>query len=304
MGGELTPRARAAAARRSARPSRAAEDDVHPTPERRRDRPNTVPTRCSRTARSPRDTIGTDARRPVADRLSGPLRPDLRRVGRRARCPGETALLTAGVLAGAGRLSLPLVIAVAIAAAVTGDTLGYWLGRRGGRAVLATRRGPFAGFRALALERGERFFDRHGAKTVFLGRFVPGVRVVAAVLAGAGAMPWPRFAVYNLSGAFVWAATVASLASLVGPAGRRRAVDRRARRRRRSAASWRCCARGADPAAAAGTYRGSADAAARSSPAPRRGRPPPSPRAERAPADRARARRARCSSASACACPT
>jgi membrane protein DedA with SNARE-associated domain len=130
--------------------------------------------------------------------------------------PGETALLTAGVLAGAGRLSLPLVIAVAIAAAVTGDTLGYWLGRRGGRAVL-TRRGPFAAFRTHALERGERFFERHGAKTVFLGRFVPGVRVVAAVLAGAGAMPWPRFALYNLSGAFVWAATVASLASLVGP---------------------------------------------------------------------------------------
>ncbi|MEA2247565.1 MAG: hypothetical protein QOH46_2094 [Solirubrobacteraceae bacterium] len=131
--------------------------------------------------------------------------------------PGETALLTAGVLAGAGRLSLPLVIAVAIAAAVIGDTLGYWLGRRGGRAVLM-HRGPFAAFRAHALARGERFFDRHGAKTVFLGRFVPGVRVVAAVLAGAAAMPWPRFAVYNLAGAFVWASTVASLASLVGPA--------------------------------------------------------------------------------------
>jgi membrane protein DedA with SNARE-associated domain len=131
--------------------------------------------------------------------------------------PGETALLTAGVLAGTGQLSLPIVIVLAIAAAVAGDTLGYWLGRRGGRAVLA-HRGPFAAFRRLALERGERFFERHGAKTVFLGRFVPGVRVVAAVLAGAGGMPWPRFAIYNLSGAFVWAATVASLASLVGPA--------------------------------------------------------------------------------------
>jgi undecaprenyl-diphosphatase len=131
--------------------------------------------------------------------------------------PGETALIAAGVLAGTGRLSLPLVIAVAVAAAVTGDTLGYWLGRRGGRAVL-THRGPLAAFRAHALEQGERFFDRHGPKTVFLGRFVPGVRVVAAVLAGASAMAWPRFALYNVTGAFVWAATVASLASLVGPA--------------------------------------------------------------------------------------
>src|SRR3954451_9207447 len=131
--------------------------------------------------------------------------------------PGETALLTAGVLAGAGHLALPLVVVVAIAAAVTGDTLGYWLGRRGGRAVLM-RPGPLAALRAHSLEAGERFFERHGAKTVFLGRFVPGVRVVAAVLAGAGAMPWPRFAIFNVSGAFVWAATVASLASLVGPA--------------------------------------------------------------------------------------
>jgi undecaprenyl-diphosphatase len=131
--------------------------------------------------------------------------------------PGETALVTAGVLAGGGHLSLALVIVVAIAAAVMGDTIGYWIGRRGGRAVLL-HRGPLAALRAHALERGERFFERHGAKTVFLGRFVPGVRIVAAVLAGASAMPWPRFAMFNVAGAFVWAATVASLASLVGPA--------------------------------------------------------------------------------------
>ena len=130
--------------------------------------------------------------------------------------PGETALLAAGVLAGAGHLALTLVVAVATLAAVTGDTLGYWLGRRGGRAVLL-HRGPLADARALALERAEQFFDRHGPKAVFLGRFVPGVRVAAAVLAGAAAMPWPRFALYNLAGAFVWASIVASLASLVGP---------------------------------------------------------------------------------------
>ena len=116
---------------------------------------------------------------------------------------------------------------------------------------------------AHALERGERFFERHGAKTVFLGRFVPGVRVVAAVLAGAGAMPWPRFAVYNLAGAFVWAATVASLASLVGPAVAAGAVDRRGRRRASAPGWWRCCARGAGRRRRHGTSRGSADAAAR-----------------------------------------
>jgi membrane protein DedA with SNARE-associated domain len=167
-------------------------------------------------ARSRRATIGTMLA--VPSRLGYPVLFALI-FGESAGLPlpGETALLTAGVLAGTGRLSLPFVIAVAIVAAVAGDTLGYWLGRRGGRPVLA-HRGPFAAFRRLALERGERFFERHGAKTVFLGRFVPGVRVGVAVLAGAGGMPWPRFAIYNLTGAFVWASTVASLASLVGPA--------------------------------------------------------------------------------------
>jgi membrane protein DedA with SNARE-associated domain len=130
--------------------------------------------------------------------------------------PGETALLAAGVLAGTGRLSLPAVVATAATAAVLGDTLGYWLGRRGGRTLLRAR-GPFARLRAEALDRGERFFARHGAKTVFLGRFVPGVRVVAATTAGASAMPWSRFAVYNVCGAFAWATTVGGLAALLGP---------------------------------------------------------------------------------------
>src|SRR3954452_2477355 len=134
-----------------------------------------------------------------------------------AALPGETALVTAGVLAGAGHLSLALVIGVAIAAAVMGDTMGYWIGRRGGRAVLL-HPGPLTALRAHALERGEHFFERHGAKTVFLGRFVPGVRIVAAVLAGASAMPLPRFAMVNVGGAFVWAATVPSRGSLLGPA--------------------------------------------------------------------------------------
>jgi undecaprenyl-diphosphatase len=130
--------------------------------------------------------------------------------------PGETALITAGVLAGAGHLLLPAVVATAVAAAVLGDTLGYWLGRRGGRAVLL-RHGPFKEHREHLLGRSETFFAKHGPKTVFLGRFVPGVRVFAAVTAGASGMPWPRFAVFNITGAIAWATTVAGLAALVGP---------------------------------------------------------------------------------------
>lgn len=132
--------------------------------------------------------------------------------------PGETALITAGGLAAAGHLALPAVIAVAIAAAITGDTLGYWLGRRRGRAFLV-RDGFLAGHRRHAVARADRFFARHGLATVFVSRFIPGVRVVAAVMAGATRMPWRRFALANAAGAVVWATTVASVAYLAGPTG-------------------------------------------------------------------------------------
>ena len=132
--------------------------------------------------------------------------------------PGETALIAAGLLAGAGQLSLPVVIAVAATAAMLGDNLGYVLGRRGGRALLL-RDGRYAKHRRKAVQTGDRFFDRYGAKTVFFGRWISGVRIVAAVLAGASAMPWRRFAVYNALGAVTWAATVAGIAAFAGPVG-------------------------------------------------------------------------------------
>jgi membrane protein DedA with SNARE-associated domain len=132
--------------------------------------------------------------------------------------PGETALLTAGALAAAGHLALPVVILVAATAAIAGDTVGYWLGRRGGRAFLM-RDGFLADHRRHAVERADRFFARYGTATVFFGRWLPGVRVVAAVMAGATRMPWKRFAVANAAGAFAWASTVAMTAVLLGPTG-------------------------------------------------------------------------------------
>jgi membrane protein DedA with SNARE-associated domain len=132
--------------------------------------------------------------------------------------PGETALIAAGGLVAAGRLSLPSVIMIAALAAVIGDTIGYWVGRRGGRALLL-RDGLGAAHRRDAVARADRFFARYGAFAVFFGRWVPGVRVVAAVTAGAARMPWPRFAAANATGAFAWAFTVATLAVLAGPTG-------------------------------------------------------------------------------------
>jgi membrane protein DedA with SNARE-associated domain len=132
--------------------------------------------------------------------------------------PGETALIAAGGLAAGGHLALPAVILVAACAAIVGDTLGYWLGRRGGRPFLL-RPGLGAAHRRDAVERADRFFARYGVAAVFFGRWLPGVRVVVALMAGATGMPWPRFALANAAGAFAWAATVASLAMLAGPTG-------------------------------------------------------------------------------------
>lgn len=130
--------------------------------------------------------------------------------------PGETALIAAGLLAGSGVLSLPVVIAAASVAAILGDNLGYLLGRRGGRALLL-RKGRFSRHRRRAVATGDRFFARHGAKTVFLGRWITGVRVVVAVMAGAANMPWRTFLLYNTLGAVAWAATIVSAAALLGP---------------------------------------------------------------------------------------
>jgi membrane protein DedA with SNARE-associated domain len=132
--------------------------------------------------------------------------------------PGETALIAAGGLVAAGHLSLPLVIATTVAAAIAGDTLGYLLGRRKGREFLL-RDGFMADHRRHAVLRADRFFARYGTATVFAGRFVPGVRVVAALMAGATGMAWRRFAIANAAGALLWATTIATLAMIAGAAG-------------------------------------------------------------------------------------
>jgi len=132
--------------------------------------------------------------------------------------PGETALITAGGLVAGGHLALPVVIVVAALAAICGDTIGYLAGRRGGRALLL-RGGWGATHRRHAVRRADRFFARYGVATVFVGRWIPGLRVVAAVMAGATRMPWARFAVANAVGAVAWATTVATVAALAGPTG-------------------------------------------------------------------------------------
>jgi membrane-associated protein len=129
--------------------------------------------------------------------------------------PGETALITASILASQGKLWLPLVIAVAAAAAIVGDNIGYELGRQGARRILS-RPGRFEGPRQTFLERGEAFFASHGSKTVLFARWLPFLRVTAAWLAGANRMPWPRFFAWNALGGISWAISVGVFAYVAG----------------------------------------------------------------------------------------
>jgi undecaprenyl-diphosphatase len=130
--------------------------------------------------------------------------------------PGETALITAGILANHGQFQIELVIVIAAGAAIIGDNVGYLIGRTGGRRLLE-RPGFLEERRRAVLDKGGPFFARHGPKAVFLGRWVSGLRIAAAWLAGINRMPWPVFLFWNALGGMAWATTVGLLAYYLGP---------------------------------------------------------------------------------------
>lgn len=132
-----------------------------------------------------------------------------------ALVPGETALITASVLASQGKLQIEAVIALAAAAAIVGDNVGYVIGRKGGRWVLE-RPGRLYGQRQEVLRVGEPFFERHGPKAVFFGRFILGLRVWASWLAGTTRMHWRSFVLWNALGGITWAIAVGLIAYFLG----------------------------------------------------------------------------------------
>ena len=121
--------------------------------------------------------------------------------------PGETALITAALLAHDGKMDIVPLIALAAAAAIIGDNVGFAIGRKGGRRLFELP-GPFHRHRMEALAVGEPFFARHGPKAVFLGRWVAGLRIASAWLAGMNKMHWPRFLFWNALGGICWATSI------------------------------------------------------------------------------------------------
>ena len=129
--------------------------------------------------------------------------------------PGETALVTAAALAGRGTMSIVGVVLAAFVGTVAGGHVGYWVGLRGGRALL-TRHGRWIGLTEKRLDTTHKFFDRHGAKTVLLGRFVAVVRSFVGILSGLTNMPMRTFALYNAGGGAIWVLTFSILGYAFG----------------------------------------------------------------------------------------
>jgi len=127
--------------------------------------------------------------------------------------PGETAVVIGGVLAATGRLSLPAVLVLVVAAAIAGDAVGFEVGRRVGPRLLASR---LLRKHEHRLARAQTFLRERGGWAVFLGRTTAFLRAVMPGLAGTSRMPYPRFFVFNAAGAVVWGVGVALLGYFAG----------------------------------------------------------------------------------------
>ncbi len=129
--------------------------------------------------------------------------------------PGETILLIAGYFASTGTFHLGLVMLIAATGAVIGDNIGFAIGHHYGRNVLL-RVGRFFFLTPKRFAHMENYFERHGNKTILVARFITGLRVFAALLAGASKMPWRVFIVFNVAGAVLWSVVITTLGYLFG----------------------------------------------------------------------------------------
>jgi len=130
--------------------------------------------------------------------------------------PGDSLLITAGLVAAAGHLNIWWLNVLLSVAAVAGDNVGYAIGARVGPRLFTREKSRF--FNPAHMERTRHFYARHGAKTIVIARFVPIVRTFAPVVAGVGQMPYRRFVFYNMAGGIGWVLSMTWAGYLLGQA--------------------------------------------------------------------------------------
>jgi len=130
--------------------------------------------------------------------------------------PGDSLLVTAGVFAAAGLIDIYLLLGLVSLCAVVGDQLGYYIGKKTGQALF-TREDSLL-FKRSHVVRAQEFYERYGAKTIVIARFVPIVRTFAPVVAGVGNMNYRRFVTYNIAGGILWVFSMSLTGYLIGSA--------------------------------------------------------------------------------------
>jgi membrane-associated protein len=128
--------------------------------------------------------------------------------------PGDSLLFVCGAIAAIGGLSLPVLIVLLVTAAVLGDAVNYSIGKYFGPKVWSWEQSRF--FNRAAFDRTHAFYERHGAITIIVARFLPFVRTFAPFVAGVAEMTYPKFALYNVVGGVLWVTSLTVLGYLVG----------------------------------------------------------------------------------------
>ena len=123
--------------------------------------------------------------------------------------PGDSLLVTAGLLAASGVLNILYVNVIVFAAAVSGDAFGYYFGRKVGRALFSREDSRF--FKRKYVLKTKAFYDQHGGKTIVLARFIPIIRTFAPIVAGTAGMTYRQFAVFNVFGGLLWTVSMTSI---------------------------------------------------------------------------------------------
>jgi membrane-associated protein len=116
--------------------------------------------------------------------------------------PGDSLLVVAGLFAAAGKLNLWVMLTTLFVAAVVGDAVGYYSGRKVGPAIFNRPKSRF--FNPNHLKKAHAFYEKHGGKTIIIARFVPIVRTFAPIVAGAAEMRYRDFVFFNVLGGFLW----------------------------------------------------------------------------------------------------